>query len=80
MAAERRNDGSTDVSLQKRKLEDHGSWSGFMVLGVADLRIGGQMQAGLHFISLHFTSLHFLKAPKTGQRTPAALSDSKTGP
>ena len=30
--------------------------------------------------SLHFTSLHFLKAPKTGQRTPAALSDSYTGP
>ena len=30
--------------------------------------------------SLHFTSLHFLKAPKTGQPTPAALSDSYTGP
>ena len=26
------------------------------------------------------SSLHFLKAPKTRQRTPAALSDSYTGP
>ena len=28
---------------------------------------------------LHFTSLHFIKA-RAGQRTPAALSDSYTGP
>ena len=31
-------------------------------------------------VATPFTSLHFLKAPKTGQRTPAALSDSYTGP
>ena len=30
-------------------------------------------------LQLHFTSLHFIKA-RAGQRTPAALSDSYTGP
>ena len=34
------------------------------------------LPANAPFFFYHFTSLHFLKAPKTGQRTPAALSDS----
>ena len=75
MAAERRNDGSTDVSLQKRKLGDHGVVLWCWVLPTYVL--AGRCRPAC--TSFHFTSLHFLKAPKTGQRTPAALSDSKTG-
>ena len=41
--------------------------------------VAGRPKFGPSPTGLHFTSLHFIKA-RAGQRTPAALSDSYTGP